>query len=389
MNQLSDEMGGIRYKMDNKFIGKKGTTESIVKAAGDVVGMTKNKQMQIIQNIQSYSKLPQCKVGAADGGRIGFAYSDECVRDGLKEQKIQAQKGNKKAAQELVQVGKVATRAGLLKNLLGPGAILGEAVFEGAVIGNKVLGGKELDQAWAESYLSYLDPRKYSGQLDPLKMSREDMTTRVDFNDPDYPDGKTVDGPNANILRSGFAAQDQVSAFNEAVNEKFRGERAGRFDIANKAAADVREQSKFVDQSKDIISSDAFQDATKQAQEYIANQEAQNRFNLGIFGTPQGELSDDRRIYKANKAMLEKFPMYTPEVIDSMYKEANIEKPENLDIDIFNNIMRDQDKMNYFAENFRLEKASGGIASLTKTIPPESGPTPHGLPYVYNNVKKI
>ena len=36
-----------------------------------------------------------------------------------------------------------------------------------------------------------------------------------------------------------------------------------------------------------------------------------------------------------------------------------------------------------------LELASGGIASLTKTIPPESGPTPHGLPYLYNNVKKI
>ncbi len=33
--------------------------------------------------------------------------------------------------------------------------------------------------------------------------------------------------------------------------------------------------------------------------------------------------------------------------------------------------------------------AKGGIASLTKTIPPESGPTPHGLRYPYNNVKKI
>ena len=33
--------------------------------------------------------------------------------------------------------------------------------------------------------------------------------------------------------------------------------------------------------------------------------------------------------------------------------------------------------------------ASGGIASLTDTIPPESGPTPHGLRYQYNNVKKI
>ena len=92
---------------------------------------------------------------------------------------------------------------------------------------------------------------------------------------------------------------------------------------------------------------------------------------------------------RRDKAMLEMFPMYTPEVIDSMYQQANIEKPENLDINVFNNIMRDQDKMNYYAENFRLEKASGGIASLTKTIPPESGPTPHGLPYVYNNVKKI
>jgi len=33
--------------------------------------------------------------------------------------------------------------------------------------------------------------------------------------------------------------------------------------------------------------------------------------------------------------------------------------------------------------------ASGGIASLTDTIPPKSGPTPHGLRYQYNNVKKI
>ncbi len=354
-------------------------------------GSLKNLEQKILQNIQSYSKLPQCKVGAADGGRIGFAYSDECVRDGLKEQKIEAQKGNKKAAQELVQVGKVATRAGLLKNLLGPGAILGEAVVEGAIIGNKVLGGKPADIAWAESYLSYLDPRKYSGQLDPLEMSREDMTTRVDFNDPDYPDGKTVDGPNANILRSGFAAQDDITAFNKAVSEKARGEKAGRLDISNEAAANIQDMRRTgrVSAAQDIISSDAFQDASNMAQEYIANQEAQNRFNLGIFGTPQGELSDDRRRYEANKAMLEKFPMYTPEVIDSMYQQANIEKPENFNIDIFNNIMRDQDKMNYFADNFRLEKASGGIASLTKTIPPESGPTPHGLPYVYNNVKKI
>jgi hypothetical protein len=44
------------------------------------------------------------------------------------------------------------------------------------------------------------------------------------------------------------------------------------------------------------------------------------------------------------------------------------------------------DQMEEYYENYF---SKGGIASLTKTIPPESGPTPHGLPYVYNNVKKI
>ena len=51
------------------------------------------------------------------------------------------------------------------------------------------------------------------------------------------------------------------------------------------------------------------------------------------------------------------------------------------------------DMTNYKPSNrfsgFKLGLASGGIASLTDTIPPESGPTPQGLPYVYNNVKKI
>ena len=51
------------------------------------------------------------------------------------------------------------------------------------------------------------------------------------------------------------------------------------------------------------------------------------------------------------------------------------------------------DMTNYQPSNrfagFKLGMASGGIASLTKTIPPESGPTPHGLRYPYNNVKKI
>ena len=40
--------------------------------------------------------------------------------------------------------------------------------------------------------------------------------------------------------------------------------------------------------------------------------------------------------------MIEMFPMYTPEITDSMYKQANIKQPENFDYNYFNNMMRDR-----------------------------------------------
>ena len=380
------------------------------KEVGYSMSVTKDMQTQkqILENIQSSSKLPQCKVGAADGGRIGFAYSDECIRDGLKEKKIEAQKGNKKAAQELVQVGKVATRAGLLRNLLGPGAILGEAVYEGAVMGNKILGGTPKDIAWAESYLSYLDPRKYTPEgLDPLKMRREDMITREDFNDPDYAEGKskTIDGPNANILRSGFAAQDQVSAFNEAINERERAKKAGRLDQYNPAAADAREQGRFVDQSKDIISSDAFQEATKQAQEYIQAQTGENMFpynqlKQSIGKYESGEARDLRREREKEMQALGgtyqnyKNPFTKDEYENFARQEGYLDSDQQYTDEFFTNSilnpLKFEQLMNTPGFLGASEKfASGGIASLTDTIPPESGPTPHGLRYPYNNVKKI
>ena len=377
-----------------KATGSKTFTKLDEATQANLSNMSSKQEQVILQNIQSYSKLKQCRVNQADGGRIGFKFSDECIRDGLKEQKIEAQKGNKKAAQELVQVGKVATRAGLLKNLLGPGAILGEAVVEGAIIGNKVLGGKPADIAWAESYLSYLDPRKYSGQLDPLKMKREDMTTR-EIEDADG-NIKTIDGPNANILRSGFAAQDQLSAFNKALQDRELAKARGRTDQYNVAAADAREQGRFADQSADIISSEAFKDASNMAQEYIQAQEGQrmfpyNQFKQSIGRFESGEARDLRK--KREKAMLEKFPMYTQEEADNMYKKFKIEKPENFNIDIFNNVMSDYNKMSYFADNFRTEKAGGGIAkmagdrsgAMTRSMNPDS----QGLSYLFNRVKKV
>jgi len=277
-----------------------------------------SQEKKIAAVIQGYSKLDKCRIGSMDGGRIGFKFSDECLRDGLNEAKKAAASGDKKAARQLVKTAEVATKGRLLKNVLGPGAILGEALFEGAIIGNKVLGGKPLKQAWAESYLSYLDPRKYSGQLDPTLLQREQMLES---------------SADKNILQSGFDAQDRISAFNEARRKEELAEIRQRPDQLmteaerEKLRAYEKQSSPFIKDSQlqkdaDIISSEAFKDASNIAQEYIQGQEGKQRFDLGILGTPRGELSEDRRMFEANKAMKNLYTQYSDDQLREYLKQS-------------------------------------------------------------------
>jgi|TARA_R100001440_G_scaffold53988_1_gene73821 hypothetical protein len=359
---------------------------------------------KIIQNIQSYSKLSQCKVEAADGGRIGFKFSDECIRDGLKEQKIEAQKGNKKAAKELVQVGKIATRAGLLKNILGPGAILGEAVFEGVLIGNRLLEGKPLKQAWAQSYLSYLDPRKYSGELDPTLLQREQMLESTADKD---------------ILRSGFAAQDQLSAFNKALLDRDLAKARGRTDQYLPAAADAREQGRFADQSADIISSEAFKDASNIAQEYIQGQEGQrmlpfNQFKQSIGRFESGEDRDYRR--RKEQEMKNLYTQYSDDEVKSFLKESFGTDDDELinkyleltgvtkritpavtttlsGLDLLRTGDQIQQAIQRVADAGGVANLAGGgiakSAGINDGPPPARGPNPQGLSYLMKRGMKI
>jgi hypothetical protein len=365
----------------------------------EFVNQSTPQAKKIIQNIQGYSKLPQCKVSAADGGRIGFKFSDECIRDGLKEQKIEAQKGNKKAARELVQVGKVATRAGLLKNLLGPGAILGEAVYEGAVIGNKVLGGKPSDIAWAESYLSYLDPRKYRGELDPLKMEREDMLE------------STAD---KNILQSGFDAQDRISAFNEAREKEELAETRQRPDQLmtqaerEKLRAYEKQSSPFIQDSSlqkdaDIISSEAFKDASRVAQEYLQGQSGQQQAGFGVFSVPESAQADEGRRVRAMSEMRELNPLMPDQQILEIFKKYNLNPkdydytytPRNFPADTSSKSLTGFDDIRDFYQQDQATQniaEAGGIANLAEGgvasgPPPLRGPNPQGLLSLKNRVR--
>ena len=351
-------------------------------------------EQEILQDIVSYSKKPKCKINLkSEGGRIGFALSDECIRDGLNEQKIAAQQGDKKAARQLVKTAGIATRGKLLKNVLGPGALLGEAMIEGAIIGNKVLGGKPADIAYAESYLSYLDPRKYSGQLDPLKMQREDMLE------------STAD---KNILRSGFEAQDQISNFNKAIEERDVAKARGRIDQYIPAAADAREQGRLVDQSADIISSEAFKDATNVAQEYLQGQAGKQMADFGVLSVPQSTMADEGRRVRAMTEMKNLYPQYSDKDVLNILKEYNIDPkdydytytPRNFPADISSKSLTGFDDIrNFYQKQLATQNiadaggvanlAGGGLANLTNTIPPKSGPMSQGLRSLYNNGRKL
>ena len=286
------------------------TFRKIVKQQAERGKIGKIDISEILNNIQSYSKLKQCKIPAADGGRIGFANSVECITDGLNEMKKSAAGGDKKAARQLIDTAKNAATGGrLIKNVLGPGAILGEAIFEGALIGNKVLGGKPLKQAWAESFLSYLDPRKYRGELDPLLLERDRMLEQSGYKD---------------VLRSGFAAQDQLSAANEAVEKRNIASARNRLDQYLPAAADAREQAARAGLSTKIISDEAFKDAVNLAQESIQGLEGNQRFKYGIASTPQGEGADSMRRQKAETAMKNLYTQYTDQELRICWDKINL-----------------------------------------------------------------
>jgi hypothetical protein len=354
--------------------------------------ISSNQEKKILENITSYSKLSQCKVGRAEGGRIGFALSDECIRDGLIEQKKLAASGNKKAAQELVDVAKVASRGRLLKNVLGPGALLGEAVFEGAIIGNKVLGGKPLNQAWAESYLSYLDPRKYKGELDPMLMERDRMLQ------------STAD---KNILRSGFSAQDQLSAFNKAIEERNLAKSRGRIDQYLPAAAEAREQGRLAGQSADVISSEAFKDATKVAQEYLQGQSGKQQADFGVLSVPQGDDPINLRRLKAMREMKNLYTQYSDQDLIKMLQDAGYNPQDIIDLktterltpsfartlgglDVLRSQFQEQEAMQRIADAGGVANLAGGgiakLAGVSKGPPPESGPNPQGLNYLIKRV---
>jgi len=132
----------------------------------------------------------------------------------------------------------------------------------------------------------------------------------------------------------------------------------------------------------------------------------------------QSAQADELRRKKAMKKMEEKFPTYTNKDIDAILKQQNLDTPDQANKELgydfgmqqkqpgigdmeyneevayndINKMIRLDDKNRYFAENFRQEKAGGGIAGLSggdkSGAAPTRGPQSQGLLSIYKNGKK-
>jgi len=230
-----------------------------------------------------------------------------------------------------------------------------------------------LKQAWAESYLSYLDPRKYRGELDPLLLERDRMLEQSGYKD---------------VLKSGFAAQDQLSAANEAVEKRNIALARNRLDQYLPAAADAREQAARAGLSTKIISDEAFKDAVNLAQESIQGLEGNQRFKYGIASTPQGELADAMRRQKAETAMKNLYTQFSDQYLlkklgPEKFKQLSDQRitkriipsiaPTISGLDYLRSLTQEKEAMDRIADAGGVANlAGGGIAGLSGGI--DKGP---------------
>ena len=208
-----------------------------------------------------------------------------------------------------------------------------------------------------------------------------------------------------NILRSGFAAQDQLSAFNKAIEDRNLAKARGRMEQYLPAAAEAREQGRLADQSADIISSEAFKDASQVAQEYLQGQAGKQQAGFGVFSVPQSVQADEMRRLKAMRNISEQMPrdfltMKTSDLLDytQRLKELGFDvstKELMADQEALKSIPLSQTAQIYSPEQVygtQGKFAGGGIAKLAGVDsgpPPASGPNSQGLQGLMKRVKRM
>ena len=384
-----------------------------------------------------------CPIPKAEGGRIGFFKAgavDDCMGNAIQEHnknlksndevirnEARAKQFNINKTKNMKNILSFGTKAATSPwRLLGGrwGALL-EGVFEGAFYE----WGRRQGQSHEEARENYFFP-KIIEKMVPDTIKDTELWKKYGIKPfkagiLEGPEGlieEELKGTNEVVRRymdnenALYEARNKYRQLSNAYNVATTGRERNpeRAEQLMTALEDAWEEMNRIEDQMDL-DKDTYQAAVEKQQ----TERGKVAQDYGYYGEGQTERfikdTEDRR----QREMEDLFPGYGKAQIDQKLEEAGYTVDPNLTykkvkdpwlenygknlIDISDNwdygtvgdYFKDKDKMAYFAENFRTEKARGGIAGLSggKRFgpPPLSGPDPQGegLFSQYNRVKKL
>ena len=448
LNKVLTDIGYTTpYKDVDTFI--KRTTRNIdtpIKIIGNQTLKPPLENLDLTKNKKSQAEILRkmgfkCKYDKADGGRIGLStgsgrcddpasYTDDInkTRQDLKSQDVRVRADAQAKLTKGLDVAKTlpkigtflrrvgqATVGGVAKTLqfLGVTSPIGialEGIVEGGIYDYFKAQGYTDQQALSETFF----PGIISGRPEGVpwyggaeKLFEKELTEVREkptiLDDGTIVPGQIIEGAisDPKILQYQKALEDQEQVF-DAFARKQKGEFTQRKDIEDAASADIRDLNRSGTISRinrilnpESMASQAYQTAVERQQ---AGQEQRARDYKDRFYVQRepSEFMQNQLQKERNEAMLQMFPPTTVEQVQNAYIASGLgDVLKTFDAQDYRDEMEYGDflqKQNYFADNFRFEKAGGGIAKIAgvdQGPPPESGPNSQGLPSLKNRVRNL
>ena len=413
-----------------------GTALTLEQAAEGLKG-DKKSQAEILRKMGFKCKFAKA---AADGGRIRLqkgtlgkcddpaSYTDDIdkSRQDLKSSDVRVRAAAQAKLDKSLQIAKTLPTIGKFLRRVGQATVgavsstlkglglttpLGyaiEGIVEGGIYDFYRKKGYTHDQALAETLTPGLVSGRpegvpWYGGAEPLLEKELIGATGLDE------EGKTIATPeniSGKVAQYVSALKDQDQVY-DAFGRLERGQQAQRRDIIEKAQADIRDLTKTgtIDNINKLMNVDTrFDDNTaRQAYEeavetQAAKQAARGKAYRDEYYVNQDTTQDfdDKLQKERNEAMLQMFPPPTVEQVQAAYiASGRGDELKNFDAQDYRKRMELGDflqKQDYFADNFRFEKAGGGIAKIAgdrSGPPPERGPNSQGLLSLKNRVRNL
>jgi len=298
--------------------------------------------------------------------------------------------------------------------LATPVGVAIEAIAEGGIYDYYRKKGYTHDQAYQEGFITPMLTGRpegvpwYGGAESMLEKELTEVREKPTvLEDGTIVPGKIIEGAisDPKILQYQKALEDQEQVFDAfARKEKFKqleGTDQGTYKkLASDASADIQDLNRSGTISNinrimnpESMASQAYQTAVER-QAGAQDQRARDYMAENYVQTEPSDFEQKKLQRKRNEEMLQMFPTPTVEDVQDVYKAAGrgdeLKYFQAQDYKDFMKKMDDYQKQSYFADNFRLEKAGGGIAKLAGVSSgpaPVRGPNSQGLLSLKNRVR--